>query len=112
MLAYYLGFQYSELDEMAKSRYYYTIAGLHENAPTASQILAVLASPTHDQKQIAQKFLLMAASTPNTQENKQCIQTALEVFDMVQKSPTFSENWIENFETIEKSLTPVAEPKE
>ncbi len=106
MIAYYLGFQYSELGNMKQSRYYYTIAGLHDNAPTASQILAVLASPTHNQRKIAQKFLLMAISTPQIKENNVCIETSFSLFQELQKNPIFTKKWIANFEKKEKSLRP------
>lgn len=108
MIAYYLGFQYAELDNMQQSRYYYTIAGLQNNTPTASQILAVLASPTYDQRQIAQKFLLMAASTPLVPENEKCIEISIDLIEKLKHNPTINREWITQFELQEKS---VFEPK-
>ncbi len=104
-IAYYLWFQYSELDDMPKSRYYYTIAGLQDSAPTASPVLAVLSSPTYDQRKMAQKFLLMAASTPNIQENKTCIDSSLWALESLQKTSSFTAKWIADLSSKEKSLS-------
>lgn len=105
MLPYLIAFYGGQLAGEPKiAENYYKVAGLSEDAPSASQILAVLSSADkNNPKTIAKNFFLMATSGFDNSENFTCVNFSVEMFqNLHEKNFTNTdiialENFFKNF---------------
>jgi len=106
LLPYYIAFYGGQLVKNAPiAEQYYTIAGMQDDAPEVSQILAVLSSaPEDDPRSIATKFSLLAVAAYD-QDPYSCHTLANDTLEHLQRGPLTPE-WIRNTEEQESRLSP------
>lgn len=105
MLAYLIAFYGGQLmSDSHTAQEYYKIAGMQEQAPSVSQILAVIATaPKDDPKTIALNFFLMAMGGYDDTPNSMCYTLSTEAIALLQKNEFTTEN-IAKLQEQEKNL--------
>lgn len=113
MLPYYIAFYGGTLlgnQEIAHT--YYTLAGMHDQVPQASQILAILSTAPKDNFQnIALNFALMAVGG-NDREPYTCTTLAQRVLTTLDTGEYIQKKTIEEIMSQEKNLIPLPESSE
>ncbi len=105
MLPYYIGFYGGQLTgNQSHAQQYYTIAGMQDDAPAITQVLAVLSSaPEKDPRTIATRFALLALGGIDTPPYT-CHEMADSILSHI-NTGTLTDEWIAEMEEKEHNLS-------
>jgi hypothetical protein len=112
MIPYYMGYHYNNVfHDGGKAEYYYKIASMQDDAPKASQFLAILAKSSEGNYRDSALSFLLVASDGYDKYPYTCRKLATNLAEDLLNKKSLSNKWIHSIELQEKNLKNSLDPK-